>query len=89
MYDGKKMTTRAWLHQLQTYFTLNPNMEEEEVIYFVTLHFKGDALEWWQHRMIRKGYVDISSFDEFSRNLVKRFDRKKENEYFQDLMLLR
>lgn len=46
MFDGKKMMARAWLHQLQTYFTLRPNMMEEDAIYFSSLHFEGDALEW-------------------------------------------
>lgn len=47
--DGKKMTARAWLHQLQTYFTLSANLIEEDAIYFASLHLEGDALEWWRH----------------------------------------
>lgn len=30
MYEIKRMMTKAWLHQLQTYFTLRPSMVEEE-----------------------------------------------------------
>jgi len=47
MYDEKWMITRAWLYQLQTYFTLSPNMVEEDAIHFASLHFEGDALKWW------------------------------------------
>lgn len=47
MYDGKRMNARAWLHQLHIYFTLSPNIVEEDVIYFTSLNFEGDALKWW------------------------------------------
>lgn len=89
MYDGKKMTTRAWLHGLQTYFILILNMVEEDAIHFASLHFEGDALEWWQHEVINEGYSLITSFDELVRQLVKRFDWKEENDYFEDLTSLR
>lgn len=59
------------------------------MIYFTSLHFEGDSLEWWQHGVISQGYSLIYSFDEFSKWLVKRFNRKKENNYFQDLTSLR
>lgn len=39
--------------------------------------------------MISQGYENISSFDEFARKLLKRFDRKRENDYFKDLIMLR
>lgn len=89
MYDGQKLTARAWLYQLQTYFTLSPNLVEEDAIHFASLHFEGDALEWWRHGVISQNYFNITFFDEFARRLVKRFDRKKEDDYFQDLTSLR
>lgn len=52
MYDGRKMTARTCLHQLQTYFTLSSNMLEEDAIHLVSLHFEGDALKWYQHGVI-------------------------------------
>lgn len=88
-FDGKKMTTRAWVHQLQKYLVLNPSMTEEEAINFSSLHFDGDALEWWRHGMSNQGYKSITSFEEFTRRLMKRFDRKRENDYFRDLNALR
>lgn len=46
MFNGVKMIVKEWLHQLQTYFTLNPNLLEEDVVNFTSFHFKGDVLEW-------------------------------------------
>lgn len=88
-FDGKKMTIRVWVHQLQTYLVLNPSMTEEEAINFASLHFDGDALEWWRHGMSNQGYGSITSFKEFTRQLVKKFDQKWENNYFWDLNALR
>lgn len=76
MFDGKKMMVKEWLHQLQTYFTLNLSMVEEDAIKFASLHLEGDALEWWQHGVISQGYALITSFNEFIRSIVKRFNRK-------------
>lgn len=83
------MTARAWVHQLQTYFVLNPSMVKEEAINFTSLHFEGDVLKWWHHGMASQGYAHIITFEEFTRRLVKRFDRKKENDYFRELNSLR
>jgi len=66
-FDGKKMTARAWVHQLQTYFVLNPSMMEEEAINFASLHLEGDALEWWCHGMVSQGYAHITTFEEFTK----------------------
>lgn len=83
------MTGRACLHQLQTYFTLNPSMVEEDAIHFASLHLEGDAQEWWRNGMISQGYSLITTFDEFGRRLAKRFDRKREDDYFRDMTTLR
>lgn len=56
MYDGQKVMGRAWLQQFQTYFSLSPNMVEEDAIHFASLHFEGDALEWWRHKVISQNY---------------------------------
>lgn len=88
LFDGNKVMARAWLHQLQTYITLSPNLVEEDVMHFASLHLEVDALEWWCHGVINQGYSHITSFDEFIRRLVNRFDRK-EDDYLQDLTSLR
>jgi len=67
--------------QLQTYFTLNPSMVEEDAMHFASLHLEGDALEWWWYGTVSQGYSLITTFDEFARRVVKRFDRK-EDDYF-------
>lgn len=68
---------------------LNPSMVEEEAINFASFHIEGDALEWWHHGMVSQGYAYITMFKEFIRWLVKRFNQKKENDYFKYLNLLR
>jgi len=57
-------------------------MMEEEAINFASLHLEADTLEWWLHGMLSQGYAHITTFEEFTRKLVKRFDQKKENDYF-------
>lgn len=64
------------------------NLVEEDAIQFASLHLEGDALKWWQYGVISQMYFHITSFNEFARQLVKRFDRKKENDYFQDFTSL-
>ena len=64
-------------------------MLEEDEVNFASLHLKGDALEWWRHGMVSQGYSHISTFDEFARRVVKRFDQKREDNYFRDLTALR
>ena len=72
-FDGKKMTTRAWVHHLHTYLILKLSMTKEEAINFASLYFDGDALEWCHHGISNQGYSSITSFEEFTRWLVKRF----------------
>lgn len=43
MFHGARMIARAWLHQLQAYFTLNPSMVD--TMHFAALHLEGDMLE--------------------------------------------
>lgn len=64
-------------------------MMEEEAIDFASLHLEGDALEWWHHGIANQDYANIITFKEFTRRLVRRFDRKKKNDYFQELNSLR
>ncbi|KAH9321750.1 hypothetical protein KI387_016389, partial [Taxus chinensis] len=44
-FDGtNKITVRAWLQKMETYFSLN-HIQEEEALKFVTLHLEGMAHE--------------------------------------------
>jgi len=48
-FDGsEKISARAWLQKLETYFVLNP-MKEKDAVQFATLHLEGEAYEWWYH----------------------------------------
>lgn len=64
-------------------------MVEEDANHFASLQFEGDAIEWWKNGMIIQDYSYIASFDEFCWRLVKRFDRKRENDYFRELIYLK
>jgi len=80
-----KISARTWLQKLQTYFTLNPMVEE--VVKFATLHLDGIADNWWHHGLFTLGHDTSVSFDELSERLLNRFERKDENEFFHDLAL--
>lgn len=55
MYDGSdKMTDKAWIQKLQTYFTLN-TIFEEKAVQFASLQLEGLAYEWWQNGIVTQG----------------------------------
>jgi hypothetical protein len=65
-FDGcNRSTTRAWGQKLDTYFQINP-MTEAEAIKFATLHFDGEAHEWWYHGFVTVGHATITSYLEFT-----------------------
>lgn len=53
------------------------------MLFILHICTEADALEWWQHGVISQDYSNISSFDGFSRHLVKRFNWKRENDLEQ------
>ena len=69
---------------LDTYFKLNP-MTESKDISFTTLHFDGEAHEWWYHGLVTLGHSDIISYLEFTERLMERFDRRDPELHFRDL----
>ena len=45
-FDGtNKISARAWLQKLQTFFTLNP-MKESDAVQFASLHLEDVAYDW-------------------------------------------
>ncbi|XP_059064450.1 uncharacterized protein LOC131856620 [Cryptomeria japonica] len=46
--NGGKASARTWVQKLNTYFQLNP-MLEEDAIKYAALHLDGSANEWWHH----------------------------------------
>jgi hypothetical protein len=63
IYD--MVTTRAWVHKLDTYFHLNL-MKKEEEVNFSTLHLLGEAHEWWYHGILTLGHENITSYEYFT-----------------------
>ena len=75
-YDASgKMTARAWVQKVDTYFPLNL-MPEEEAIKYATIHLDGPAHEWWHHGMVTLGHNQITSYEEFTEKLIERFDTR-------------
>lgn len=88
-FDGSaKSSTRAWIQKLDTYFHLNP-MRDVDAIGFATLHLEGDAREWWYHGLIMLGHIHITTYTEFIRRLLERFERKDLELHFKELAHLR
>ena len=79
---------QAWVMKVNTYFQLNP-MLEEEVIKFVALHLEGVVHEWWHHGTITLGHDQINTYVEFTDRLIDRFDDKNLKLNFKDLAQLR
>ena len=81
-FDGtNKISARAWLQKLQTFFTLNP-MKESDVVQFTSLHLEDVAYDWWYHGMTTQGHDQVTTFDDFSQRVIDRFDLKDDEEYF-------
>lgn len=88
-FDGSsRCSAQAWVQKLDTYFKLNP-MTELEAINFATLHFDGEAHEWWYHGLVTLGHNQITSYLEFTEMLMERFDRRDPKLHFRDLTQLR
>lgn len=89
IFDGPaKSSVRAWIQKLDTYFHQNP-MRETDVIRFATLDLEGDAQEWWYHGLITLGHTHITSYNDFTKRLLERFERKDSEFHFRELAHLR
>ena len=88
-FDGTtKISTRAWLQKLQTFFTLNP-MKESDVVQFASLNLEDVAYDWWYHGMTTQGHDQVTTFDDFSQRVIDTFDLKDDEEYFKELSKLK
>ena len=88
-YDGsEKLMAHTWLQKLNTYFTLCPMMDEDP-LQFAILHLEGTAHDWWHHGLVTQGHQNITSYEEFSQKLIKRFDRRHPQENFKKLTQIR
>lgn len=88
-YDGTgKASARTWVQKLDTYFQLNP-MLEEDAIKYAALHLDGSAHEWWHHGMVTLGHNQIDTYAKFTERLIDRFDTKDPELHFKELAQLR
>lgn len=87
IFDGEKKSAKGWLPKLQTYFALCP-MIEEKAIPLASLCLEGITYEWWHHGLITQGHNEISTFEEFSRRVLDRFEKKDVEEYCKELATL-
>jgi hypothetical protein len=88
-FDGSnKCTTRAWVQKLDTYVQLN-TMSEVEAIKFSTLHLDEEAHEWRYHGLVTLGHAIITSYLDFTKKLMERFDKKDLELHFRELAQLK
>jgi hypothetical protein len=64
-------------------------MTESKAISFATLHLDGESHEWWYHGLVTLGQSHITSYLEFTKRLMERFDRRDPELHFRDLTQLR
>ena len=88
-FDGSSSSsTKAWVEKLDIYFHLK-KVPEVEAINIVALHFEGEAHIWWFHGLSTLGHVNVTTYAEFTRILVERFDRKDPEAPFVSLEKLK
>ena len=64
-------------------------MTESEDISFATFHLEGEAHEWWYHGLVTLGHNHITSYLDFTKRLMERFDERDPELHFRDLTQLR
>ena len=75
-FDGlSKCTAKSWVEKLDIYFQLN-QVPEMEAIKIAVLHLEGEAHDWQFHGLSTLGHANVTTYSEFTRRLVERFDRR-------------
>ena len=75
-FDGSSSSSaKAWVEKLDIYFQLN-KVPKVEAINITALHFEGEAHNWWFHGLSTLGNINVTTYSEFTRRLVERYDRK-------------
>jgi len=64
-------------------------MLEAEAIKLATLHLDGEAQDWWFHGMVTLGHSIVTSYVNFTRRLMERFDWRDPEQHFVELMRLK
>ena len=73
IYGSYKCTTKSWVKKLDIYFQLNQVLEMGAIKISV-LHLEGEAHDWWSHGLSILGHANVTTYSEFTRRLVERFD---------------
>lgn len=63
------------MQKVDTYLQMN-HMPKEEAIKYVAIHLDGSAHGWWHHGMVTLGHSQITSYKEFTKKLIERFDTR-------------
>ena len=75
-FDGSSSNSaKALVANLDIYFQLK-KFPEIEAIKIAALHFEGEAHNWWFHGLSTLGHINVTTYYEFTRRLVERFERK-------------
>jgi len=69
------------VEKLDIYFQLN-QMLKTEAIKVATLHFDGEARDWWFYGMVILKHSIVTTYAEFTRRLIERFDRMDPKQHF-------
>ena len=83
-FDGSSnSSTKSWVEKLDIYFQLN-QMSEAEATKVATLHLDGEAQDWWF-----LGHSTVTTYAEFTRRLMERFDQRDPEHHFVELTRLK
>ena len=74
------------MEKLDIYFQRN-QMSKMEAIKVATLHLDGEAQDWWFHGTLR--HSTVTTYAEFTRRLMERFDRRDPEQHFVELTRLK
>eukprot|EP00253_Pinus_taeda_P027462 PITA_27462 len=64
-------------------------MSEAEAIKVATLRLDDKAQDWWFHGMVTLGHSTVTTYAEFTRRLMERFDRRDPKQHFVELTRLK
>jgi len=84
---SSRCSSQAWVQKINTYFKHN-QVTGSEAISFTTLHLEGESHEWWHHELVTLGHNHITSYLEFTKILIVRFDRRDPELHFRYLTQL-
>lgn len=88
-FDGSSTSSaKAWVEKLDIYLQLN-KVPEMEAIKIAVIHFEGEAHNWWFHGLSTLVHANVTTYFEFTRILVERFDRKDLESPFMSLAKLK